>query len=155
MARLRLRENQFGGRNGGLEQLFNLGQTCALPHSPHYPALPTHPSILPSVYLRWSFKCLKLMDSMSVFSLFLPDGRAVIPHGFKWNGKCHNARDPFRGAFMRACVLICVCMSMYACVWTCLTLHPSLFPRLEPHMNIVDKKIATLEEERIHSKGHM
>lgn len=35
MARPRLRENQFGGRNGGLERLFNLGQTCAVPHSPH------------------------------------------------------------------------------------------------------------------------
>lgn len=71
MARPRLRETQFGGRNGGLERLFNLGQTCAVPRSltPHQwqPYTPTHPSILPSVYLRWSFKCLKLMDSMSAF----------------------------------------------------------------------------------------
>lgn len=36
MVRLRLRENQFGARNGGLEWLFNLGQTCAVPHSPHF-----------------------------------------------------------------------------------------------------------------------
>lgn len=147
MARLRLRENQFGGRNGGLERLFNLGQTCAVPHSPHYPALPTHPSILPSVYLRWSFKCLKLMDSMSVFSLFLPKGRAVIPHGFKWNVKWHNARDPFRGAFLCACVLICVCMLMCVCV-NMLKSPPKPFPCLEPHINIVNKQIGTLERER-------
>lgn len=65
----------LGGRNGGLEPLFNLGQTCVVPHSPHStsPALHPHHSIHPSVYLRWSFKCLKLMDSMSVFfSLSLP-----------------------------------------------------------------------------------
>lgn len=51
MAGPRLRETQFGGRNGRLEWLFNLGQTCTVSHSPHSTSPVRHTLLYPSISL--------------------------------------------------------------------------------------------------------